>query len=140
MGLPERGRGRIGLDGMNYSSYINSRMAWEVETTDEYDTWFTEQTGDSQASIRMKVELLIEYGPHLPRPYADTLKGSKLSNLKELRSQTESHVFRVAFLFDEERKGILLIGGDKKGKDEKRFYRNLIKQAEEIYEAYRRQL
>jgi hypothetical protein len=115
-------------------------MAWDVETTDEYDAWFTEQAGDSQASIRMKVELLTAYGPRLPRPYADTLKGSSLSNLKELRAKTESHVFRVAFLFDEERKAILLIGGDKKGKDEKRFYRNLIKQAEEIYEAYRKQL
>jgi hypothetical protein len=45
-------------------------------------------------------------------------------------------VFRVAFLFDEKRKAIILIGGDKKGKDEKRFYRKLIKRAEEIYEAY----
>ena len=84
----------------------------------------------------MKVELLKEYGPHLPRPHADTLKGSKLNKLKELRAQTESHVFRVAFLFDEERKAILLIGGDKKGKNEQRFYRNLIKQAEAIYYAY----
>ena len=111
-------------------------MVWEVETTDEYDMWFFEQAGDSQASIQMKVELLKEYGPQLPRPHADTLKGSKLSNLKELRTQTENHVFRVAFIFDVERKALLLIGGDKKDKNEKRFYRNLIKQAEEIYETY----
>ena len=111
-------------------------MAWEVKTTDEYDSWFLEQVEDGQASIRMKVELLEEYGPLLPRPYADTLKGSKLSNLKELRVQTESHVFRVAFIFDEERKAVLLIGGDKKGKNEKRFYKSLIKQAEEIYRQY----
>ena len=84
----------------------------------------------------MKVELLAEYGPHLSRPHADTLKGSSLSNLKELRAQTENHVFRVAFLFDEERNAVLLIGGDKKGKNEKRFYRNLIKQAEKIYRQY----
>ena len=111
-------------------------MAWEVETTDEYDAWFLEQNADGQASIQMKVEFLKEYGPHLPRPHADTLKGSKLSNLKELRAQTASNVFRVAFLFDENRKAVLLIGGDKKGKNEKRFYQSLIKQAEEIYEAY----
>ncbi|MDR2897239.1 MAG: type II toxin-antitoxin system RelE/ParE family toxin [Spirochaetaceae bacterium] len=122
---------------MNYNSYILPETLWEVETTEEYDTWFMEQDEDSQASIRMKVELLTEYGPHLPRPHADTLKGSKLSKLKELRSQTENHVLRVAFLFDEERKAILLIGGDKKGKDRKLFYRNLIKQAEKIYEKYR---
>jgi len=112
-------------------------MAWEVDTTDEYDSWFLEQSEGGQASIRTNVELLTKYGPHLPRPYADTLKGSKLSNLKELRTQTTEHVFRVAFLFDEERKAVLLIGGDKKGKNEKRFYKNLIKQAEKIYKQYR---
>ena len=111
-------------------------MVWAVETTSEYDAWFLDQTEDSQAVIRMKVELLTEFGPHLPRPHADTLKRSSLSNLKELRSQNESHVFRVAFVFDEERKAVLLIGGDKKGKNEKRFYRNLIKKAEEIYQQY----
>lgn len=111
-------------------------MAWEIETTDEYDAWFLKQSADGQASIQMKVEFLKEYGPNLPRPHADTLKGSKLSNLKELRAQTTAHVFRVAFLFDEERRAVLLIGGDKKGKNEKLFYRSLIKQAEEIYETY----
>jgi hypothetical protein len=110
---------------------------WEVDTTDEYDDWFLEQGAEEQASIRTKAELLAEYGPHLPRPHADTLKGSNLSNLKELRVQTDAHILRVAFLFDEERKAILLVGGDKKGKNEKRFYRNLIKQAEKIYENYR---
>jgi hypothetical protein len=112
-------------------------MVWEVETTDEYGTWFLAQDENGQESIRIKVELLEEYGPHLPRPYADTLKGSNLSNLKELRAHTENNVFRIAFLFDEERKAILLIGGDKKGKNEKRFYRDLIKQAEKIYQQYR---
>ena len=111
-------------------------MAWEVETTDEYDAWFLEQSADGQVSIQMKVEVLKEYGPQLPRPHADTLKGSKLSNLKELRAQSVDSVFRIAFLFDEERKAVLLIGGNKKGKNEKRFYRNLIKQAEEIYQQY----
>ena len=111
-------------------------MAWEVKTTDEYDAWFLEQVEDGQEAIRMKVELLEEYGPLLPRPHADTLRGSKISNLKELRAQTENHVFRVAFLFDEERKAVLLIGGDKKGKNEKRFYKSLIKQAEDIYRQY----
>ena len=111
-------------------------MAWKVETTGEYDVWFFEQTEDSQASIQMKVEFLKQYGPQLPRPHADTLKGSRLSNLKELRAQTENHLFRVAFIFDEERKAVLLIGGDKKGKNETWFYKRLIKQAEEIYHQY----
>jgi hypothetical protein len=73
----------------------------------------------------------------LGRPHADTLKGSKkLPNLKELRPKTETHVFRVAYIFDPERKGLLLTGGDKKGKNQKKFYKDLIKQAEQIYAAY----
>ena len=112
-------------------------MVWKVDTTEEYDAWFLEQGEDGQVSIQTKVEFLKIYGPHLPRPFADTLKGSKLNNLKELRTQTTDHVFRVAFLFDEERKAVLLIGGDKKGKNEKKFYQNLIKQAEKIYQQYR---
>ena len=111
-------------------------MAWEVETTDEYDAWFLKQNANGQASIQMLVELLKIYGPQLPRPYADTLKGSKLSNLKELRPKATASVFRIAFLFNKKRSAILLIGGDKKGKDEKLFYRNFIKQAEEIYQQY----
>ena len=45
----------------------------EVKTTDEYDAWFLEQVEDGQASIRMKIGLLEEYGLLLPRPHADTL-------------------------------------------------------------------
>ena len=73
-------------------------MVWEVKTTDEYDAWFLEQVEDGQASICMKVGLLEEYGLLLPCPHADTLKGSELNNLKELRAQTENHIFRVVFI------------------------------------------
>ena len=43
----------------------------------------------------------------------------------------------MAYYFDEKRNGILLIGGDKKGKDEKRFYKNLVKEAIELVELYK---
>ena len=111
--------------------------AWEIITSDSYDTWFQEQSKDDKALIRSKVYLLEEYGPNLGRPHADTLKGSKtLANLKELRAKTDIHLFRVAYVFDPERKGLLLTGGDKKGKDQKKFYKDLIREAELIYAAY----
>jgi hypothetical protein len=110
---------------------------WEIDTSESYDAWFQEQAEDDKALIRSKAYLLGEYGPHLGRPHADKLKGSKkLSNLKELRAQTDAHVFRVAYIFDPERKGVLLIGGDKKGKNERKFYKDLIREAEQIYAAY----
>jgi hypothetical protein len=109
---------------------------WEVIASDDYITWFLQQSVGDQAVIHAKVLLLEEYGPNLGRPNADTLKGSSLSNLKELRAKTQAHVFRIAYLFDEERKGILLTGGDKKGKNQKRFYKDLIHSAEQVYAAY----
>ncbi|GHV33783.1 toxin RelE [Spirochaetia bacterium] len=110
---------------------------WEVNNTEEYDTWFLQQSEEDQVILQTRVFLLKEHGPQLGRPYADTLKGSSLRNLKELRAKTEAHMFRVAYLFDPEQKALLLIGGDKKGKNEKRFYKGLIKQAEQIYDLYR---
>ena len=110
---------------------------WDIVTSECYDAWFQEQAEDDKALIRSKVYLLGEYGPNLGRPHADTLKGSKkLSNLKELRAKTDVHEFRVAYVFDPERKGLLLTGGDKKGKNQKKFYKDLIKEAEQVYVAY----
>jgi hypothetical protein len=87
---------------------------WEVITNESYDAWFQEQTKDDQAIILGKVYLLEEHGPNLGRPHADTINGSDLKNLKELRAKTDAHVFRIAYIFDPERKGLLLIGGDKR--------------------------
>ncbi len=56
----------------------------------------------------------------------DTLKGSKHANMKELRFDCEGEVWRVAFAFDTERAAILLVGGDKGGADQRRFYKKLI--------------
>jgi hypothetical protein len=96
-----------------------------------------EQADDDKALIRYKVYLLEEYGPNLGRPHADSLKGSKkLSNLKELRAKTDTHVFRVAYIFDPDRNGLLLTGGDKKGKNQRKFYKDLISQAEQVYAAW----
>jgi hypothetical protein len=109
---------------------------WEVITSESYRTWFREQSEDDKAVIHGKAALLEEYGPNLGRPNADTLKGSKLANLKELRAKTDAHVFRIAYIFDPERKGLLLTGGDKKGKNQKKFYKDLINEAEQVYAAY----
>ena len=59
-----------------------------------------------------------------------------MSNLKELRIKTDTHEFRIAYIFDPERRGLLLIGGDKKGKNQRKFYRDLIREAEQVYAAY----
>ena len=79
---------------------------------------------------------LQQFGPQLGRPRVDTLKGSRHANMKELRFSAADGEWRVAFAFDPKRKAILLVGGDKSGVSEKRFYRELIRKADERFEAH----
>lgn len=86
--------------------------------------------GALQEELLAHARLLQEFGPHLGRPTVDTLKGSKHTNMKELRFDCEGGVWRVAFAFDTERAAILLVGGDKGGADQRRFYKKLIASAD----------
>ena len=109
---------------------------WHVATTDEFDEWFADLDEDGQAEIIAKVELLKLLGPKLARPHADTLNGSKHANMKELRADTADKVMRVAFAFDPDRSGILLVAGDKSGISQKRFYKKLIAKADQLFDAH----
>lgn len=93
-----------------------------------------------KAETIAKVNLLKVLGPQLKRPHADTLKGSKHSNLKELRADTRDEVLRIAFAFDPNRSAILLIGGNKSGMSQPRFYKQLIAKADTLYDAHLRAL
>lgn len=78
---------------------------WNVESSDEYDAWFLTLDEESKEALLQRVLLLRQYGSNLPRPYSDVLHGSKkLSDLKELRNQTQKHLLRVAYYFDSARK------------------------------------
>jgi len=110
---------------------------WKVNVTEEYEEWYKSLDKDSMSELYYLTELLRLNGPELSRPYADIIHGSKkIKNLKELRGRTSETILRVSFFFDRERKAILLIGGDKKGVNEKKFYKDLIKRSEEIAEKY----
>ena len=75
--------------------------------------------------------LLERLGPHLQRPHADTIKGSKHPNLKELRTQHRGRPLRTLYAFDPRRMAILLIGGDKTG--DARFYDRMVPLADRLY-------
>lgn len=127
------------LTYIHYSAY--NEIKWEIYASEEYETWFFSLDPDCKEAILERVLLLEVYGPNLPRPYADVLKGSKMyKNLKEIRAQTEKHILRVAYYFDVNRKAFLLTGGDKKGKNEDRFYKKLIAEAERIIEKHEEEI
>lgn len=109
---------------------------WQVATTDEFDAWFAELGEDVQVEIIAKVELLKLFGPKLARPHADTLNGSKHANMKELRADAAGQTLRIAFAFDPGRMALLLVGGDKSGVGQKRFYKRLIAKADVLFDAH----
>lgn len=108
--------------------------AWEVEYTDEFEEWFDGLTMDQQEAVADRVDLLARSGPGLGRPYVDTIKGSRLTNLKELRC-AEHGALRILFIFDQRRTAILLFGGDKTGQW-KEWYEQAIPAADELYQTY----
>jgi hypothetical protein len=106
-------------------------MPFEVEFTDEFEVWWDGLSVAEQISMDRSVRVLMDGGPTLGRPHVDTLKGSSLPNLKELRAQHEGRPYRMFFVFDPQRAALLLIGGDKTGNN--RFYEEMIPKAEAIY-------
>jgi len=107
---------------------------WDIEFTDEFEHWWRELNDEEQESVSASVELLATLGPGLPRPHADTLKNSKHSNMKELRTQHQGRPLRTLFAFDPRRSAILLIGGDKTG--DNRFYERMIPEADRLYDEH----
>lgn len=111
-------------------------MSWEVRFDPVFDAEFDSLSTAVQDELLALAMLLERFGPTLGRPRVDTLKGSRYTNMKELRFQVENGVWRVAFAFDPERKAILLVTGDKSGSNKRQFYKRLIKKADERFDAH----
>jgi hypothetical protein len=63
----------------------NCVVSWEIEYTDEFESWWNELGEDDQERVRAAVEILESAGPALGRPLVDTLEAPTLQNMKELR-------------------------------------------------------
>lgn len=105
---------------------------WTIQTRKVFEQWLEQQNDADRENVLAHLKVLREMGPGLSRPYADTLKGSSMANLKELRVQSAGEPIRVLFAFDPDRQGVILCGGHKG--NEKRFYKDMIALAEAEYE------
>ena len=72
---------------------------WKAIETEEFGTWFDSLDDDAKEGIVVKIEVLKTLGPMLGRPLVDSLKGSRHSNLKELRVVSNGRPFRILFAF-----------------------------------------
>ena len=105
-------------------------MAWEIVFHTRFEPEFADLTEAVQDELLKHARFLEEFGPSLGRPTVDTIKGSRIANLKELRFAAAGGVWRVLFAFDRQRIAVLPVAGDKRGQAAARFYRRLIDVAE----------
>jgi hypothetical protein len=110
--------------------------SWAVEFHEEFAAEFMQFSEPVRQKIVSLGRLLENFGPQVARPKVDTLKGSKHSNMKELRFDADDGAWRVAFAFDLKRNAILLVGGDKLGVSQDKFYRNLIEIADRRFDQH----
>ena len=111
-------------------------VEWTVELADEFAPEFDLLHEDVRTEILALALVLERFGPQLGRPRVDTLKGSRHANMKELRFSAAGGEWRVGFAFDPRRRAILLVAGDKSGSSEKRFSRELIRRADDRFNAH----
>lgn len=109
-------------------------MTWNVEYTNEFGDWWSTLDEDEQDSIAVTVTLLEQKGPHLPYPYSSSIEKSRHTHMRELRIQHQGDPYRVLYAFDPRRSAILLIGGNKAGKD--RWYDEYVPLADKLYDAH----
>jgi hypothetical protein len=106
-----------------------------IKTTNRFDIWYSSLCASDRANVLAALLLLRDRGPQLSRPYADTVKGSRFHNMKELRIQSRGEPLRAFFIFDPFRDAILLCAGNKAG-NEKRFYDEMLSVADREYTNY----
>ena len=111
-------------------------MAYEVEVSDEFKTWYEGLSAPEQNSVERVVLMLMEAGPALGFPQSTGIKDSKFSHMRELRIQHEGRPYRVLYAFDPNRMALLLLGGDKTG--DGRWYEKMVPKADAIYEEHLR--
>jgi hypothetical protein len=109
---------------------LSKPRRWEIEFTPQAERWYMGLRPDDAHRIAAAVDQLEREGPHLGRPYVDSIKGSRHHNMKELRS-VGGHL-RALFAFDPRQHAIVLVGGDKTN-DWKGWYRRQIPHADRAY-------
>ena len=106
----------------------------ELRLTAEVTTWLTTLPPHTLARVTAGMDRVQRGGSTLGRPDVDLIKGSRHHKMKELRVGTS---VRVLFAFDAG-DPLMLTGGDKRG-SWNAWYPRKIREAERLYDEYRRE-
>jgi hypothetical protein len=113
------------------------RRRWNIVFTAEAAQWYRSLSQEGRAGLAAALDHLHEHGPAARRPLVGTISGSRLHNMKELRSSGGN--LRALFAFDRRREAVVLVGGDKTGKW-KSWYDKAIPKAERLYDQHLRRI
>ncbi|MBW1891646.1 MAG: type II toxin-antitoxin system RelE/ParE family toxin [Deltaproteobacteria bacterium] len=109
-------------------------MSYDVEYTDEFEAWWNSLSESEQDDVAATIMLLEDKGPTLPFPYSSGIESSRHGHMRELRIQHAGRPYRVLYAFDPRRMAILLIGGNKTGKN--RWYDEFVPIADALYDQH----
>jgi hypothetical protein len=118
-------------------------VTWTIVVVEPLRSWLHKlRTTDRKTLllIARAIDALADEGPALGRPLVDTIQGSSLANLEELRpGSAGSSEVRLLSVFDAVRQAVLLVGGNKAGNWHS-WYRTAVPLAEAAYDKHIRQL
>ncbi len=112
----------------------NSKVPWDVEYTDEFESWWHTLSETEQGKVDARVHLLMERGPNLGFPFSSQVKSSRFPEMRELRAQAGGDPLRMLYAFDPRRTAILLVADDKTGDD--RWYEINVPLADRLFERH----
>lgn len=114
-------------------------MEWEFLMTEQVERFLDalyEADRDTHRLVNQAILVLERNGPGEGRPLVDSIRASRISNLKELRPPSAGRTeIRILFAFDPWRSAIPLVAGDKSGQWND-WYREAIPEAEHEYATY----
>jgi hypothetical protein len=110
-------------------------MSWEVEIKAPVQQWRRSLDPVTADRFSGALEHLRQRGPGLGRPFADSVKGARHHNMKELRVGN----MRALYAFDSRRTAVLLVAGDKTN-DWQGWYRRNIPAADRLLDQHQRRI
>lgn len=123
-------------DEFHTLSHVEGKRYLWVVNVELIEEWLNASDDNTYDQVMAALRVLASVGPALGRPLVDTIIGSRHNNMKELRpgSSGRSEV-RILFAFDPTRRAILLLAGDKQGRWDK-WYRKNIPVADDRYDEH----
>lgn len=113
-------------------------MEWTTTTVDEFDDWFGHLLEEDQDHIIAATKSLEREGPTLRFPLSYPIKQPNGCDMRELRpASTGRSEIRILYAFDKQRQAVLLLGGDKAGKWDSWYDKN-VPIADERFDRHRK--